>query len=356
MPSKLSLRPGVVALSIVSLLACPHARAQASAAHEESSGLERARTLFLEARAHIGAGRFSEACESFEESLRLEVGVGTKYNLADCWERIGRTASAQALFLGVAAEAQLNGEPERARVASARAAALESRIPKLAIDVEPMPGLSVRLDRVILEESAYGMPQRVDPGPHRIEARGGEGFRWTKSIEVPAEGTLVTVTIPALPKPAEEPRETPGEPKAPPRSPSLSGKSSRLAALDEPSPPPRSSGIGKSIAIGRGALGVGGLTVGGYYTLKYRDRDREARSICADGGTCTKGDVARHEKLVKLSRKASTRAFIGAGSGLAVLTGAALLYFTSDSKPDAPRVGALVLPDGSWGISTEGTF
>ena len=78
--------------------------ALAPAAHADDDAP--ALVLFKEARALVGDGKYAEACPKFEQSLALEVGVGTQFNLADCWEHIGRTASAQKLFLGAAASAK----------------------------------------------------------------------------------------------------------------------------------------------------------------------------------------------------------------------------------------------------------
>ena len=63
-------------------------------------------------------GRVSEACPLFEQSQRLDAGIGTQYNLAACYEALGRVASAYALFLEVSATAQARGQTERARAAA----------------------------------------------------------------------------------------------------------------------------------------------------------------------------------------------------------------------------------------------
>src|SRR5688572_18113756 len=45
-----------------------------------------ARKLFKEGRSLAAEGRHAEACPKFEQSLQLEAGVGTRFNLADCYE------------------------------------------------------------------------------------------------------------------------------------------------------------------------------------------------------------------------------------------------------------------------------
>ena len=65
----------------------------ATPAAAQSSDSAAARALFTEGRTLMEAERFDEACPKLEESLRLDQGIGTQFNLAHCWEKQGRTAS-----------------------------------------------------------------------------------------------------------------------------------------------------------------------------------------------------------------------------------------------------------------------
>src|SRR5512145_2755140 len=69
-----------------------------------------ARSLFDEARALVAAGKVADACPKFEESQRLDPGPGTLFNLADCYERSGRTATAWLTFLDVATAMRAGGQ------------------------------------------------------------------------------------------------------------------------------------------------------------------------------------------------------------------------------------------------------
>src|SRR5258707_10266347 len=94
-----------------------------------------AQALFDQAKQLAVAGKYAEACPKFEESERLDPGIGTQFQLANCYEHAGRIASAWTLFLEVASVSRGAKQPEREKVARERAAALETKIPKLTITV-----------------------------------------------------------------------------------------------------------------------------------------------------------------------------------------------------------------------------
>ena len=93
------------------------ARARAAGATDEAA----AEALFQQGRALMAGGAFFEACAKLEESLRLGPGLGTTFNLADCYTHIGRPASAWSLFRDVEAQAKLGGQTARMLVARKRA-------------------------------------------------------------------------------------------------------------------------------------------------------------------------------------------------------------------------------------------
>src|SRR5258708_7761282 len=58
----------------------------------------RADTLFTAAKQLRDGGQVADACPMFAESKRLAPAVGVTLYLADCYERLGRTASAWGQF------------------------------------------------------------------------------------------------------------------------------------------------------------------------------------------------------------------------------------------------------------------
>src|SRR6185312_7749645 len=57
-----------------------------------------AEQLFEQGRTLVTANNWPAACPKFEESLKLDPTLGTKLNLATCYEHIGKIASAWSLY------------------------------------------------------------------------------------------------------------------------------------------------------------------------------------------------------------------------------------------------------------------
>src|SRR5262249_2265450 len=70
-----------------------------------------AQTLFDQAKQLMADGKYRDACPKLEESQRLDPGPGTLFQLASCYEKIDRTATAWAAFLEVAAAAKAADRP-----------------------------------------------------------------------------------------------------------------------------------------------------------------------------------------------------------------------------------------------------
>src|SRR5689334_6286435 len=99
--------PSCAVLIGLMLFACP-----APALGDSSGDVETARALFRSGRGLVAEGKYEQACPKFEQSLKLDPGLGTKFNLADCYEHLGKTATARTLFLEVAALARQAGQSD----------------------------------------------------------------------------------------------------------------------------------------------------------------------------------------------------------------------------------------------------
>jgi hypothetical protein len=169
-----------------------------------------ARALFDQGRELVAAGDYPAACPKFEASLALDVGIGTKYNLADCWDQVGRTASAWALFLEVAADSRAAGQLDREAVAQQRARALQPKLSFVRIEVQnPAAGQEVLLDGSGIERGAWDNELPLDPGEHTVSAQapGRETFTTTLRVDI---SSRQSVTVPSLAKTAT-PQPEPGQ-------------------------------------------------------------------------------------------------------------------------------------------------
>lgn len=297
-----------------------------------------ARALFGEARQLMQQGRFEEACPKLAESLRLDHGMGTQFNLAHCWENLGRTASAWALFLDVAAAARAADQTEREVVARQRAEYLESRLTRLTVSLtNPVPGTTVTRGGLPIRAAAWGTPVPVDPGDHQIVAKAPGGQVWSRTIRVSSHARTFMVRVPQL-----LPDSTNQQP---------------LMQRDAGAHPP---GVATLVM---GGVGVAALAAGTVFYFRFRSHNDEAKGLCrtlnGDGlETCASADeFAQWQAAV--DRAEDSRLFSGVsfGVGAASLITAGILYFTSDAK--APRARLQLGPvtgKGRWGLSLSGEF
>src|SRR5262249_7541698 len=135
----------------------------------------------------------------FLASFERDPKPGAALNLADCYEKTGRTASAWARFDEAATLAQRAGQARREEYARRHAAALEPLLSRLAVAApRAAAGLGAPRDGALLAAAAWGAPAPVDPGKHVIEARAAGKKPWSTTVEVSAGGALVRVEVPAL--------------------------------------------------------------------------------------------------------------------------------------------------------------
>src|SRR5688572_14074173 len=69
-----------------------------TASAQEANDKAAAEVLFEQGRSLLLEGKVDQACPKLAESLRLDRGIGTMLFLAECWQRLGKSASAWAQF------------------------------------------------------------------------------------------------------------------------------------------------------------------------------------------------------------------------------------------------------------------
>jgi hypothetical protein len=280
--------------------------------------------LFNEARHLVAAGRYQDACPKFEESQRLDPGIGTQFNLADCYEHTDRIASAWALFLDVASSAGGTGQLARESVARRRASALEPRLSKLTIATPTnIAGLEVHRNGEQLGSMLWNNPIPVDPGSYTIEAAAAGKKTWSTVVKVGSNGAAVTVAIPAL---ADGDDVVPSPPETATADPSRSAGRSRWAT---------------AFALGLGGAGVVGVGIGSYFGLRSIAKHSDYENLCTRG-VCAPAAGPLHDQAVAAGN-VSTVAFLLGG---ALIAGGTVLWFA------APRsVGPDVVPQPSSPVS-----
>ena len=292
------------------LVACLLPRASPAADEVDEAA---ARVLFAGGRKLAAAGDYAAACPKFQESFRLDPGIGTGFNLADCWEHIGRTASAWGRFLGVAAAAKALGQSEREQVARDRAAALEPGLSRLTVVVPwPEPDLAVKRDAVPLGPASWGVPVPVDPGPHVVLATAPGKKPLSIEVTVGPSRDAATVTISPL-------TIDPGNPHsdAPPGAVANSLPAALAPPAARPSPIP---------VIVAGALGATALAVAGIVGLEFQSTNDQAKRLCANN-VCTQSEKNMHDQLVSDARRDRNLAYAGVAAGSVSLAVAALLWW-----------------------------
>jgi serine/threonine-protein kinase len=301
-----------------------------------------AEALFDHGRELLSQGRFADACAKFAESQRLDAGVGTLLYLADCYEKIGQTASAWAGFREAAAAAHAAGQLDREKIARERSAALEKGLSKLTIMVEPanvVSGVEVRRNGVAIGSALWGTPIPVDPGVHTITASAAGKKTWSTRVRVPTSGASVSVNVPPL---EQAPIVRSGPARVPHDREGTENHTQRNAG------------------IVLGAFGLVGLGVGAAFGLAAVSKDSDADAHCRtdDPGRCD-------EQGVRLSEDAHTAAAastIAFGIGTAALALGIMLVAMAPSgttevaPPRAARALRLSPTHGGGFVSIGGAF
>src|SRR3954467_9213570 len=105
----------------VRVAALGSALAWSATAHAQASQKATAEALFEEGRKLMAEGKAADACPKFADSEQLDASSSTLLNLASCYEKLGRTASAWATYREAASLASANGRAEHLTIAQKRA-------------------------------------------------------------------------------------------------------------------------------------------------------------------------------------------------------------------------------------------
>jgi hypothetical protein len=309
-------------VGVLALVGTAHAQPQDQPA---SASIAAAEQLFNEARTLAEKGDYASACPRFEASYKLDAALGTLLNIATCYEKYGRLASAWGRYREVVAVAIKVGDEARIKIARERADALEPKLPRLTIRATTLiTGMVVTRDDLPVDPAVLGVGIYVDAGEHTITATATGRKLFTSRVEISETGTKV-VTIPTLeidpsykgPLPAattirvEQDRIDPG-------------RSRRILGL-------ALGGVGIATVVTGISFGV---TAGNTWDAAFDDGlcDRTTLQCTPKGQERTSS--ARRQALI------SNLTTIG---GVALLAGGVLLYLS------APTPGRLAITPGAEG-------
>ncbi|AKV02171.1 hypothetical protein AKJ09_08834 [Labilithrix luteola] len=304
------------------------------------------RALFNEGVALYNDGKFAEACAKLETSLKYFPGIGVRGKLAECYEKLGRYASAWSMYKEVADLATRSGEPTREAVANERVKALDPKLSHVTIVLPPandVPGLVVKRNGQVLERAKLGAAQTVDAGNVTVEVTAPNRKLFYTQVAVTV-GQSTRIEIPAL-----EPiviAETPAPEPPPPHA---------STPLTEPPAPPTSTPWQKPAGLVIGGLGITSMLVGGVFGFSARATYDSA----FDNGACTKPTnecTADGQSQIDSARSQATASTILFITGGALTAGGIVLYLTA---PRARTSGLRLVPSpyaGGAGLTLAGSL
>jgi hypothetical protein len=278
-----------------------------------------ARALFVEGRRLAESKDYGAACPKFEAARKLYTSVGVLLNLADCYEKTGRTASAWATFGEAAPVADRVGRADDAMEARRRQAGLEPGLSHLSIRVLHVePGLTIKRDGIEVPQLAWNEATPVDPGPHEIRADAAGYDPWTTSVSLSPQDPTKIVDVPEL-RPTEMTQSRTSTGSKPSGAGLLAG--GRIVEEGVAQPP----GAGQRVAGALiGGAGVATMVVGGILGLVAKGHDSAAE---------LEGNAPDSVSAVSLGNTATGVFVIGAS----VAAAGAIIWFTAPTA--SPHVG-----------------
>jgi tetratricopeptide (TPR) repeat protein len=310
-------------------------------AHAQSEDQAAARTLFNEGKKLLEQKQYPAACAKLDAARKLYVSAGILLNLADCYDKIGRSASAWTEFGEAASAAENANRTDQVKEAKRRQAAIEPKLARLLVRVpRAVKGLSIKRNESALGAAAWGAAIPVDPGTHEIRAEASGYETWTKSVEVTVAGQTTTVDVPELHRSAA----TAPIPTTPSENLSRERKEVGAAAESDTGTTPAASRshvldwvlIGSGVAIGLG---------GGSLMLVESNRAQQARD---------RDDLAAYNQT-------KTAYYVGLGGAIAggAVAATGMLLFAMHKGKGTVTTGTVATPwvaTGSGGVSLSGRW
>lgn len=287
---------------------------------------DRADALFRQGKKHMADKRYADACEAFENSQKLDPGIGTQLNIAKCYEDWGKLGRAYVAYQSAERMAK-DANDERAPKIRELLEALRPSVPHLTVRVpdDAPRDLEVTLDSRKIDQ--FNESFVVDPGPHTVQwwVKGSE--KKTKIVPIDRGGdSEITLDIPT---PIGESDTGAGTPLDTKREP-------------ETSAPGR---MQRTLGIALGGTGLVAIGMSSYLTLTARSDYNDALDTHC-GGMKDACDMTGLE-ITRDARSTANKATIVFFVGAALVGGGAALYFLA---PDGPATPAESRPAGAQSL------
>ncbi|MBX3223829.1 MAG: tetratricopeptide repeat protein [Labilithrix sp.] len=294
-------------------------------AHAETDE-QRAISLFDKGRKLARDGRCADAIAPLLESIRYAEGVGPLLNLGNCYETLGKAASAHRWFMRAQEVAAARDDLVRRREATQRAQAVEKDISTLVVHVPPpmrSPRVEVRVDGEVLPRDRWGAPTPVDPGAHRIEVIAPPDATRTASVTVGDKGDRVEWS-------AGESSPAGASTPEPARAPAAA-----LAPVPEANREARGADVGsgsptqRTLGLVTGGVGLGGLAAGAIFGVISISAHSSVVGACPSYPVCSSKDRVALDDMNGRAETTGTISTIGVVAGAILLAGGAALFFTA---------------------------
>lgn len=295
---------------IVALIACaacvglaPRAASAAEAGPDPLVPFEEGRTL-------VRSGRYAEALGKFDESYRIKATSGALLNMADCFEKLGRYASASTAFERAAVLATENNQVERAQEAVGRLAAVSSLVSRLTVKAPSESMVTIDGEAVTI-----GSAQPVDGGEHVVRVvmhcRGANEVR--VNIGLRSDDHVVSV----------EPGPRSSEPECGRPPPTIN-------VFSPPERPGSSWGSQKTVAVVLGGASLVALGAGIGFGLSAASKKDELATACRNYPSgCPLDRRDELETTYDDASRAAAYSTLGIVAGVVFLGAAVGLYLTA---------------------------
>ncbi len=294
-------------------------------------------TFFANGQRLMKEKKFDEACPEFEKALALNPGAGTKFNLADCYEKTKRPASALTLFREVESVTRQVAQRERSAAAKERADALETRVPTIIVRAawaSSMPQVALTLDGKALPFTSLEQPIKVDLGKHVAIARLGANETKAEG-DISKEGQSLTLAL-------EAPSGKAGGNVA------QGGTTSNALAGESPSTTKSSGSTQRTVGYVVGGAGIVATAIGAVVMLSGKGNYDDESGKCPDGkcvDTTQRDKVNGYRSDVNLGGAVMTIGVVAIAAGV-------VLWLTA---PKGSETSARFSPSKN-GLSTLVTF